>query len=51
MRKFFGTVLILGGVPSLADYLIWGSLHSGIEGARSHLFLPLLSAAAIVLTM
>jgi hypothetical protein len=44
MRKFFGTVLILGGVLSLADFLIWGSLNHGIEGAKSHLFLPLLAS-------
>src|SRR5687768_7631088 len=45
MRKFFGTLLILGGVLSLADFLIWGSLNAGITpGSRSHLFLPLLAA-------
>ncbi len=44
MRKFFGTVLILGGVLALADFLIWGTIHSGIPGTNSHLMLPLLSA-------
>src|SRR5262245_49558399 len=44
MRKFFGTVLILGGVLSLADFAIWGSLESGLQGAKSHLLLPLLAA-------
>jgi hypothetical protein len=43
MRKFFGTALILGGVLSLADFLIWGSLNAGIAGAKTHLFLPLLA--------
>jgi hypothetical protein len=45
MRKFFGTALILGGVLSLADFLIWGSLNAHVEGqARSsHLFLPMLA--------
>ena len=44
MRKFFGTVLILGGVLSLVDYMIWGSLNAGIPGASTHLLLPLLSS-------
>lgn len=45
MRKFFGTLLILGGVLSLADFLISGTLNAGVgESARSHLFLPLLAA-------
>lgn len=44
MRKFFGTVLILGGIFSLADFAIWGSLNAGVSGGRSHLLLPLLSA-------
>ena len=48
MRKFFGTLLILGGVLSLADFLIWGSIRvadpqspSYIANCQSHLFLPL----------
>lgn len=44
MRKFFGTLLILGGVLSLADFAISGSLEPGFQGAKSHLLLPLLSA-------
>jgi hypothetical protein len=44
MRKFFGTVLILGGLLSLVDYMIWGSLNAGIPGASSHLFLPLMAS-------
>jgi hypothetical protein len=44
MRKFLGTILILGGVLSLADFAIWGSLVTGLQGAKSHLLLPLLAA-------
>lgn len=43
MRKFFGTVLILGGFLSLADILIWGTLNAGVAGAKAHLLLPLLA--------
>jgi hypothetical protein len=31
MRKFFGTVLILGGVLALADFAIWGATHAPVE--------------------
>jgi len=51
MRKFFGTVLILGGVLSLADFLIWGTIRIAdpqspayIANSQSHLLLPFLAA-------
>lgn len=44
MRKFSGTVLILGGVLALVDFAIWGTLKAGIDGAGTHLFLPLLAS-------
>jgi len=50
MRKFFGTVLILGGVLALTDYAILGSLSAreslakdGIVSVQSHFLLPLLA--------
>jgi hypothetical protein len=43
MRKFFGTVLILGGVLALADFAIWGATHAPVSGGKSHLLLPLLA--------
>ena len=51
MRKFFGTALILAGVLSLADFVIWGTIRIAdpaspvhIANSQNHLFLPLLAA-------
>lgn len=43
MRKFLGTALILGGVLSLIDFAVLGTIQSGVAGAKPHLLLPLLA--------